>query len=127
LVWSLPEDGHPRFRDEKWQDAFENQISHHPLSLIKDLTVNLTKEMQTPLFSIPLGTESVPFTVWLEPEALWKRFNTLSQIAILEGVDREEFRAKFDKILAEGKELERNEKGEIACHGVTYLAWTDRL
>jgi hypothetical protein len=79
-----------------------------------------------PRFSLPLGENSVRWTTWLSEEALWARLNTLSQIAILKGEDREAAVQLFKDTL-QGVDVERNEKGEIAVHGATYFAWTDRI
>lgn len=64
--------------------------------------------------------------MWLDEESLWARINTLSQIAILKGEERETAIKTFKDILRDG-DVERNEKGDIAVHGVTYFAWTDRI
>jgi hypothetical protein len=64
--------------------------------------------------------------MWLSEEALWARINTLSQIAVLKGNDREAAIKIFKDIL-QSDDVKRNEKGEIEVHGVTYFAWTDRL
>ncbi len=77
-------------------------------------------------FSLPLGEARLHWNVWLTPDLLWKRLTTLSQVAILQGEDRERTKRTFDKILATADE-ERNEKGEVAIHGVTYLGWTERI
>jgi len=37
-----------------------------------------------PFFSLPLGEDSVKWTVWLTKDAIWERFRTLSHIANLE-------------------------------------------
>lgn len=66
------------------------------------------------------------WTRWLSEEALWARINTLSQIAVLTGEDREAVVKVFKDTLLED-DVERNQKGEIAVHGVTYFAWTDRI
>lgn len=79
-----------------------------------------------PKFSLPLGEDSVNWTVWLSEDALWARINTLSQITVLKGEERENAVKVFKDALA-GDDVERNEKGEIAAHGVTYFAWTDRI
>lgn len=121
LVFSLPEDGHPRFRHEKWQDVFAGQMQSGPLQVFRQ---TLTGHL--PRFSLPLGEDKVAWTVWLQPEALWSRLRTLSQVAVLKGEAKEEARARFDEIL-KGEDVQRNEKGEVLVHGHTYFAWTDRL
>lgn len=108
-IIQLPGMGPNRFRDEKWQQVFEQQAKN-----------------ATPIFSTPIQTTSVPFTLWLEPEALWDRINTLSQVSILEGADRDAFVAAFNKAV-QGGDGEWNDKGEIAFHGHTYYAWASRL
>ncbi|KAK2065304.1 methyltransferase domain-containing protein [Colletotrichum caudatum] len=124
LVFSLGSDGQPRFRDFVWKGVFDNQLDSNPLRAVKDVIMEGGRKM--PLFSVPVGEEKVPFTVWLTPEALWNRIRTLSQVAVLEGDAAKAFKDKFDAIVA-GESVERNEKGEVLLHGVTYLAWTSRL
>lgn len=65
-------------------------------------------------------------TAWLSEDALWSRFNTLSQVAVLQGQEQEKAVRIFKEAVS-GDDVERNEKGEIAVHGVTYFAWTDRI
>lgn len=79
-----------------------------------------------PRFSLPLGEDRVPWTVWLSEDALWARINTLSQVAVLEGEEKEAGERVFREALT-GEDVERNDKGEVALHGVTFFAWTDRL
>ncbi|CCF38633.1 methyltransferase [Colletotrichum higginsianum] len=105
----LGSDGQPRFRDFVWKD---------------DVVLEGGRKM--PLFSVPVGEEKVPFTTWLTPEAIWNRLRTLSQVAVLQGEAAGAFKARFDAILG-GESVERNERGEVALHGVTYFAWTSRL
>jgi hypothetical protein len=114
-------DTNPRFRDEAWKDVFEKQLPGTPLQVIKN---TLTDRL--PRFSLPLGQETVPFTVWLSEDALWSRLQTLSHIAVLEGNELQKVKAAVEDAL-KGEDVERNEKGEVAIHGVTYFAWTDRL
>ena len=121
LIYSLGSDGNPRFRDDEWRAVFDRQLNPNPINAILDV---LSDKM--PLFSLPIGEDSVRWTVWLSDEALWLRFQTLSQISVLQGQAKEEFQAKFQQILREG-DVERNEKGELALHGVTFFAWTSRL
>ena len=92
-----------------------------PFQAIKNTLSN-----DLPDFSLPIGEEMEKWTIWLSDEALWSRFNTLSQVAVLKGEERDEFVKRFKDVLR-GEDVERNEKGEIAVHGVTYFAWTDRL
>ena len=74
VTWSV-EDEHPRFRHEKWREVFDKQLSTNPLSI-------LTAES---LFSLPIGEDSVRWSIWLGRDDIWRRFHTLSQIANLEG------------------------------------------
>lgn len=105
----------------KWKEVFEEQSETTPLQTLKD---TFTKNF--PSFSLPLGEETVKWTVWLSGEALWSRFTTLSQIANLNDERKEKVRQEVLQALKEdGTEL--NEKGEVALHGVTYLAWTSRV
>lgn len=115
------DDGLPRFRHYKWQEVFEQQPPGNPVQVIRD---TLTDHL--PRFSLPLGENTVKWTRWLSEEALWARINTLSQIAVLTGEDREAA-VKVFKDTLQGDDVERNQKGEIAVHGVTYFAWTDRI
>lgn len=117
-------DGQPRFRDFVWKDVFDRQLDSNPLRAVADVVFEGGRKM--PLFSVPIGEEKVPFTVWLTEEAVWNRLRTLSQVAVLEGERAAAFKAKFDEIL-KGETVERNEKGEVALHGVTFFAWTSRL
>ncbi|KAI3320091.1 S-adenosyl-L-methionine-dependent methyltransferase [Xylariaceae sp. AK1471] len=115
------DDGLPRFRHHKWQEVFEKQPPSNPVQVIRDTFTD-----HLPRFSLPLGENSVKWTIWLSEEALWARMNTLSQIAILQGEEREAA-VKLFKDTIQGADVEINEKGEIAVHGVTYFAWTDRI
>ncbi|KAI8961420.1 S-adenosyl-L-methionine-dependent methyltransferase [Daldinia sp. FL1419] len=120
FIWSL-DDGLPRFRHQKWKDVFDQQLPGNPIQVIKDTFTD-----QLPRFSLPLGEDSTKWTVWLSEEALASRLNTLSQIAVLRGDERDAW-VKFFQAAIQGDDVERNEKGEIAVHGVTFFAWTDRL
>jgi hypothetical protein len=115
------EDGHPRFRHMKWKEVFDQQQDTTPLQTLKD---TFTKNF--PSFSLPLGEETVEWTTWLSDDGVWSRFTTLSQIANLENEAKEKVHQQVLKALKE-HEVERNAKGEVALHGVTYLAWTSRL
>jgi hypothetical protein len=121
LIFSLGSDGNPRFRDHCWKAVFERQLDPNPLHAIRDV---LSDRM--PRFSLPLGEDSVKWTVWLPDAALWLRISTLSQVAVLEGQARDQFYDNFRRIVAEG-DVERNAMGEVAFHGVTLFAWTSRL
>ncbi|KAI1264165.1 S-adenosyl-L-methionine-dependent methyltransferase [Xylariaceae sp. FL1019] len=120
FVWQH-DDGLPRFRHQKWQEVFEKQPPATPIQAIKNTFAD-----HLPRFSLPLGENTIRWRIWLSEDALWSRFNTLSQIAVLKGEAREAAIKLFREIV-QGADVERNEKGEIATHGVTYSAWTDRL
>lgn len=124
LVFGLGTDGQPRFRDFVWRDVFDRQLDPNPLRAVAEVVLEGGRKM--PRFSVPVGEEKVPFTVWLTPEAVWNRLRTLSQVAVLGGAGARAFRERFDEIMR-GETVERNERGEVALHGVTYLAWTSRL
>jgi hypothetical protein len=114
-------DGLPRFRDLEWKKVFEKQLDTTPLQTIKD-----TVQGHLPKFSLPLGEDTFKWTVWLEDEAVWSRYATLSQIANLEGDQKVKTKLKVLEAL-KNDSTERNERGEVAVHGVTYLAWTSRV
>ncbi|PQE20023.1 methyltransferase protein [Rutstroemia sp. NJR-2017a BVV2] len=115
------EDGSPRFRHMKWKQVFEDQLDTTPLQTLKD-----TFTQDFPSFSLPLGEETVRWTVWLDEEAIWNRFNTLSHIAVIEGERKEQIK-KMAFEAFKGDDVKRNEKGEIEMHGKTYFAWTSRI
>ena len=70
IMWSF-KDTNDRFRHQKWREVFEKQNPH-------DL-----------LFSLPLSQEKTEWTVWLDKEAIWDRFSTLSDIAVLDSQERD--------------------------------------
>lgn len=120
LTWTF-DDTNPRFRHEKWRQAFESQLDTTPLQTLKD---TFTHHM--PTFSLPLGEDKVEWTVWLTEEQLWDRYSTLSQISVLDGEDRAKVRGQLSEFL-KGDDVERNAKDEVAVHGVTFFAWTSRI
>jgi len=120
IIWRY-NDGHPRFRDLKWKDIFEQQLDTTPLQTLRD-----TFSHKLPQFSLPLGEEDIKWTVWLTEEGLWDRYSTLSQIANLEAGEKEKVKTEVSEALR-GSDVERNEKGEVALHGMTYFAWTSRI
>jgi hypothetical protein len=79
-----------------------------------------------PKFSLPLGEDSIRWTVWLTEDALWDRFATLSQVAVLQGEEKEAARRMLKETL-QMEDVERNDKGEVALHGATYFAWTSKV
>lgn len=105
----------------EWQRVFDRQLKTNPVQVLRDtLSGNL------PRFSVPLGHDSVAWTEWLSEKELWRRINTLSHVALLEGEERERGDGVFREAMRMG-DVRRNEAGEVECHGRTYLAWTDRL
>lgn len=96
-----------------WQDVFTNQPQPQP-----------------PRFSVPLGEDAVAWTHWLTEEALWRRINTLSHVALLaaeeDGAGKRAGERVFREAMAMG-DVVRNEEGEVECHGRTYFAWTGRV
>ncbi|GAP85927.1 putative methyltransferase protein [Rosellinia necatrix] len=119
-IWGF-DDGLPRFRHQQWQEVFEQQPPGNPVQVIRNTFAD-----HLPRFSLPLGENKVKWTIWLNEEALWARINTLSQVAILEGEEREAA-VKIFKDALQSDDVERNREGEIAVHGVTYFSWTDRI
>ncbi|QUC18709.1 uncharacterized protein UV8b_02950 [Ustilaginoidea virens] len=103
LVLALPPDGIDRFRDDKWWQVFERQAS-----------------ASEPYFAAPIGRETVSFTAWRTKELLWDRINTLSQVAVLRGHEKDMFKARFDEIFENGDQV-WNDEGEVEFHGVTTL------
>ncbi|KAL9947522.1 hypothetical protein D7B24_000043 [Verticillium nonalfalfae] len=128
LIHSLDGDGQARFRNDAWRACFDSQAAN-PLKTVAEYGLPglaTTDDGKAPWFAVPIGEASVPFTVWLTEEALWKRLSTLSQVAVLEGDDLSRFRARLAEMLKE-ESVERNDKGEVALHGKTFFAWTSRL
>lgn len=104
-----------------WKEAFEKQQDSTPIQALKD---TFTHHM--PQFSLPLGEEELRWTVWLTDDAVWQRYTTLSQVANLDAAKKEEVKTQLSSAL-KGDDVERNEKGEVGLHGVTYMAWTSRV
>ena len=74
INWSI-EDEHPRYRQGKWREVFDQQLSSTPFTI----------QSADPLFSLPLGEGSVDFEYWLTPERIWDRLHTLSRLSVLRG------------------------------------------
>ncbi|GAM83441.1 hypothetical protein ANO11243_014290 [Dothideomycetidae sp. 11243] len=116
FVWSLDDD-QPRYRHEKWRKIFDEQLESGPLSIMTS---------STPLFALPLGFHEERWEVWLPEDKIWERLNTLSQISVLKGKDKEDaIRIFKDAIKAD--DVKSNEKGEFAIHGATYSSWTTKI
>ncbi|ROV91795.1 hypothetical protein VSDG_06437 [Cytospora chrysosperma] len=99
------EDAHP-FRELQWQEVFSKQLKSNPMQVIRDTLMN-----NLPQFSLPIGQDSVEWTHWLTEGALWKRINTLSQVAMLQGEERVKAEGVFREAMAMA-DVVRNEKGE---------------
>ncbi|KAF1984648.1 methyltransferase [Aulographum hederae CBS 113979] len=115
LTWTF-DDGQMRYRHGRWREVFDRQLKATPLTI----------SAANPLFSLPLGEDQQDWTVWLTKEALWQRYRTLSQIAILEGEELEKAHATFTDAVTSA-DVETNDKGEIAVHGSTRWAWTGKV
>lgn len=115
------EDGHARFRHLAWRKVFEDQQYTTPLQSLKGTFTN-----DLPYFSLPIGEDKVEWIVWLEDQAVWSRYSTLSQIANQDSQKKEEIRKRVLEVLKDPSTI-RNAHGEVAVHGATYLAWTSRL
>uniref|UniRef100_A0A0D2X9N2 Methyltransferase domain-containing protein n=1 Tax=Fusarium oxysporum (strain Fo5176) TaxID=660025 RepID=A0A0D2X9N2_FUSOF len=102
-------DNEPRFRHLLWKKVLERQA-----------------EAEKPFFSTPIETEKITWSIWLTPDALWDRFDTLSWNKLRQGEERRLFREKFDKIIKEG-DATFNENGQVELHGCTFFVWTSRL
>ncbi|KAL8821571.1 MAG: hypothetical protein Q9223_000415 [Gallowayella weberi] len=115
IMWSY-DDRQPRFRHEAWRKVFEKQLSSTPFTI----------QAADPLFSLPIGEDSIDFTHWLSPETIWERFRSLSQIAVLE---HEELLGVKDRALAAmgASDVERSGKGELPLHGRVVYAWTSSV
>lgn len=115
VLWSL-DDGHKRFRDMQWKQVFDEQGRSDPISI----------HTSEPLFSLPLGEDTVGFENWLSKDLIWKRYQTLSQIANLEPAELADVEKTFWKAIDEPN-TRTDEQGRVAVHGQTYLAWTTKI
>ncbi|KAK3167943.1 hypothetical protein OEA41_004389 [Lepraria neglecta] len=115
ITWASGDD-HPRFRHEKWRQVFEKQLESTPLTI----------QAADPLFSLPLGEESVKFTHWLSREAILDRYHSQSQFAVLEGEQLLDIKSQSDEAMA-GAYVDKNERGELPLHGQTHFAWTTAI
>ncbi len=78
ITWRL-DDQLPRFRHEQWKQVFEKQLATTPFTI----------QAADPLFSLPIGEQSIPFTYWMSKEAIWDRYSTMSQIVLLNPREKE--------------------------------------
>ncbi|TKX25322.1 methyltransferase domain-containing protein 11 [Elsinoe australis] len=111
------DDGSPRYRHEQWRKVFDQQLESNPLLLTSS---------SEQLFALPLGNHEERWEVVLPKDKIWDRLNTLSQISVLEGKEREEAEKLFQTAINK-TETEVNEKGEVAIHGGTYSHWTTKI
>jgi len=139
--------------------VFDEQIESNPAAVAVSTT---------PLFALPIGEHVHEWTVWLSKEDVWKRYSTLSQIAILEGEEREvsffsffvknnndnkrrtwccgfcDFGTVWNVLLivfcalsqraykvytdaVNAADVETNDKGQLALHGMTVSIWTTKI
>lgn len=115
LTWTF-DDNKPRFRHEQWRQVFDDQLKTNPPSI----------NAADPLFSMPLGEGSVPFEILLSKEDVWKRYRTLSHIAVLEGEELRQTKKAFDEAL-DAADVQTDEQGRVAVHGHTVFVWTTRI
>jgi hypothetical protein len=113
LTWTF-DDNKPRYRHQEWRQVFDDQLESNPPSI----------NAADPLFSMPLGEGSMPFEIWLTKEDVWKRYRTISHIAVLEGEKLERTRKTFCEVL---EDAHTDEQDRIAVHGHTVFAWTTRI
>lgn len=131
IVWSSGNEN-PKLRHEQWKHVFENQTESTPLTI----------QAANPRFSLPLGINREKWTHWLEVEAIWERFHTLSQFAVLGGerleviclihcfksrltLSKATKREVFDAL--SGPDVEKRKDGKVALHGQTLAAWTTAI
>lgn len=105
IIWAQ-DDNSPRFRHEKWRSIFDEQIESNPLSIATSAE---------PLFSLPLGENVERWEIWLSKEAVWDRFNTLSQITMLKGEEKE--------VITCFSCLEQVPKADPICSAFTRPSW----
>ena len=115
LIWTFDDDL-PRFRHEKWKQVFDEQNASNPLTL----------HFANPIFGLPIGETTIDFETRLSKDDIWKRFRTLSQIAILQGDELERVKTEFFEAI-NADETEVDEQGRVAVHGRTFLAWASRI
>ncbi|MCJ1406737.1 hypothetical protein MMC19_000805 [Ptychographa xylographoides] len=115
IMWTF-DDKKPRFRHNEWATVFNEQLKSTPLTI----------QTANPWFSMPLGEDSVKWTVWMTKDLIWERFRTISHIANLEGDKLEETRTKVYAAMS-SSDVEVNEKGELGLHGQTVSSWTTAI
>lgn len=115
LTWTFDDDM-PRFRHEKWRQVFDEQSPKNPFKLTTTMV----------MFGLPLGERSIKFETWLPKEDVWKRYRTISHIAILEGSKLERVQKTFWDAI-DAKDTRTDEQGRVAVHGHTFFAWTSKI
>jgi hypothetical protein len=75
---------------------------------------------------MPLDERSMPFQIMLRKEDMWKRYRTISYIAVLEGDALQRTQKAFDEAL-NVVDVQVDEQGRIAVHGQTVSVWTTRI
>ena len=115
LTWTF-DDHMPRFRHEKWRQVFDEQ----------NQTNSLTMTTSNTMFGLPLGEKSIEFETWLAKEETWKRYRTISHIAVLEGDELEQVQKTFWSAI-DSKDTRTDNQGRVAVHGKTFLAWTSKI
>lgn len=98
----------------KWKEIFEGQ---------QEATLF---HATYPKFSLPIGEDSIKWTVSLQDEDVWSRYSTLSQIANQTAAEKEKTKQRVMEALRD-EDTKRNERGEVEVQGVTYFAWTSRI
>ena len=115
LIWSFDDDL-PRFRHEKWRKVFDQQNVGNPLTTL----------FATPLFGLPIGESNLEWETWLSKDDVWKRYRTLSQIAILEGDELEKVKKQFFGAI-DADDTTVDTTGKVPVHGRTVYAWTSKI
>ncbi|RPA86488.1 S-adenosyl-L-methionine-dependent methyltransferase [Ascobolus immersus RN42] len=100
------DDGEPRVRNDLWRKVFENPEGQKLFGKLEE--------------------REFPVSIWIEKEDLWKRINTMSYISNLSDEKKQEFRRKFDNIVDNGSDVERDASGKIHYHYTVITAVTQR-
>ena len=130
MTWSWGNET-PRFRHEQWREVFDKQLESTPFTI----------ETAEILFSLPISEHFDIFTHWVNENAMWDRYHTLSQFSVMNGEQlevfvtesmcrlflvklfRQEVKAQVYRTLND-KDVEVNETRDIALHGRIIFAWT---
>ena len=109
-------DDHPRFRDGRWKEVFDEQGKSNPIAL----------HFADPLFGLPVGEQQFEFVRWLSQKDLWETLQTYSQVANLDSEGLSKYQKTFDDAI-DLPDTERDEQGRIAVRGKTLIAWTSSI